>query len=227
MTPLSSVARATLAAALALALSLVPVAAGAQPREGRIQVGGGLLWIGPAQIAETPATQVAPGGQSRTVFGSETRREASLGGVIRLSARITSRMQIETAFTHSPGTISTQLTGDAEAASVTAHESVTRDLLEGGVVLSRSHNHERRFAPFASAGAGYVRLLHEARTLSESGQMYYAGGGAVYLLRPGVAGIREAGLRFDGRAVVDREHFSGERFSNVEPLFGVSLFVGF
>ena len=43
----------------------------------------------------------------------------------------------------------------------------------------------RRLAPFVTGGAGYLRQLHEDRTLAETGQIYYAGGGARYWLRGG------------------------------------------
>ena len=58
----------------------------------------------------------------------------------------------------------------------------------------------RRLRPFASGGAGYLRQLHEDRTLVETGQVYYAGGGARYWLRGGARVAALVGLRGDVRA---------------------------
>ena len=228
MTPGCRAVRVPMWAAAVLGIWLAPASARAQsPQEGRVHIGGGLLWIGPTALAEASAAEVTFGGQSRSVFRSEMTRDDSIGVVLRVSARIAPRIQVESAVTHNPGQISTELSGDAEAPAAVARESVTRDLFEAGIVFSPSHSHERRLAPFVTAGAGYSRLLHEGRTFGESGQTYYVGGGALYLLRSGGVGVREAGLRFDARAVVVRERISGVSAAHVTPAVGVSLLIGF
>ena len=59
-----------------------------------------------------------------------------------------------------------------------------------------------RLVPFAAAGGGYLRQLHEGQTLVEQGQVYHAGGGLKYwLLTRKVGAVRSAGLRTDARIV--------------------------
>jgi hypothetical protein len=54
--------------------------------------------------------------------------------------------------------------------------------------------------PFASAGAGYVRQLHEGGSLVEEGQIFYVGGGFTRLFYSRSQGfIRAASARVDLR----------------------------
>ena len=59
-------------------------------------------------------------------------------------------------------------------------------LFDGGADVAAADSASgSRLAPFVAGGAGYLRQLHEDRTLAETGQIYYAGGGARYWLRGG------------------------------------------
>jgi len=54
--------------------------------------------------------------------------------------------------------------------------------------------------PFAAAGAGYLRELHEGQTLVEDGHLYYVGGGVTHWFFARSRGVvRAAGLRADVR----------------------------
>jgi hypothetical protein len=83
-----------------------------------------------------------------------------------------------------------------------------------------------RLAPFVEAGAGYLRLLHDERTLVETGRTYEAGGGIKYAFRAATAGVKAIGLRIDARAVARTKAgiFDDPRIS---PAGGASIYLRF
>ena len=99
----------------------------------------------------------------------------------------------------------TRVTSDAEgAAALTVEERLDQYFFDASVVLLLD---ALRFGgatvPFVSGGAGYLRQLHEGRTLVESGQVYHGGGGIRHWLRMRDRGfVRGLGLRVDGRLYV-------------------------
>jgi hypothetical protein len=84
-----------------------------------------------------------------------------------------------------------------------------------------------RMAPFVSGGAAFLRQLHEDRTMAETGQIYYAGGGARYWLRGGHGAGRAYGLRGDARMNFRRQGIDFEDQMRIYPTFSLSVFVGF
>ena len=84
-----------------------------------------------------------------------------------------------------------------------------------------------RLAPFVSGGATFLRQLHEDRTLAETGQIVYAGGGARYWLRGGNGAGRSFGLRGDARVNVRRNGIDFEDKMRIYPTVSLSVFVGF
>ena len=58
----------------------------------------------------------------------------------------------------------------------------------------------QRTIPFATAGAGYLRQLHEGDTVIEEGQVYEVGGGLKHWLLARNRGVvKAAGIRVDAR----------------------------
>ena len=80
--------------------------------------------------------------------------------------------------------------------------------------------------PSSSGGAAFLRQLHEDRTLAETGQIYYAGGGARYWLRGGHGAGRAVGLRGDARVNFRRNGIDFEDTMRTYPTFSLSVFVG-
>ena len=78
----------------------------------------------------------------------------------------------------------------------------------------------------SSGGAGYLRQLHEDRTLGETGQVYYAGGGARYWLRGGDARSTSLGLQGEVRVNVRRGGIDFENATRRYPSLGLSVFLG-
>jgi hypothetical protein len=57
--------------------------------------------------------------------------------------------------------------------------------------------------PFVTMGAGYLRQLHDAKTLVETGQTYHVGGGAKLAMVSRMDGrLKEIGLRMEARACI-------------------------
>jgi hypothetical protein len=93
------------------------------------------------------------------------------------------------------------VSSDAEASgSFTISESIDQYVFDGGVAIRLDEFQAMGLMPFVSAGAGYIRQLHEGDTLVEEGQLFYAGGGftRVFFSRP-QGFIRAAGVRADLR----------------------------
>lgn len=82
-----------------------------------------------------------------------------------------------------------------------------------------------RLRPFVVGGGGYLRQLHEERTLVETGQLYYGGFGARYWLRGGSGTARAFGLRGDLRANLRRGGIDFEDKNRVFPTLAVHLFL--
>ena len=78
-------------------------------------------------------------------------------------------------------------------------------------------------APFISAGAGYVRAVHEDRILVDEGVLWHAGGGVNLVLRssPGTT----LGLRLDARALFQSGVVNGG--VHASPAVGASAFLRF
>jgi hypothetical protein len=82
--------------------------------------------------------------------------------------------------------------------------------------------------PFLSAGAGYLRHLHEGDTFVQGGQIYSVGGGVeVPLLTRGAKRVSSVGLRADARAVVRSHGAAVDGRSHLSPALGVSAYLGF
>lgn len=101
----------------------------------------------------------------------------------------------------------TSITADAEsAAPLTSVERVDQYVFDASLVMTCSAlGAGGRLVPFILAGRGYLRQLHEGRTLIEHGQVYHAGGGVEYALFTRTTGfLRSTGVRGDARLQVLR-----------------------
>jgi len=122
------------------------------------------------------------------------------------------------------------VSADAEgAAAVTAVEAIQQVTIGGRALFYIPGRHwSPRFAPFAMAGGGYLRQLHEQATLVQTGRFYQFGGGVSALLvsRPHFH-TRGAGVRFDVSALVRSGGAAFDGGSQTSPAAGASAFVRF
>jgi hypothetical protein len=79
-------------------------------------------------------------------------------------------------------------------------ERLAQYVIDLGVVWQLPRPVLGRLRPFVTGGGGYLRQLYDERTLVETGQVYYLGGGVRYWLSGGDARRRSLGLRGDVRA---------------------------
>ncbi len=172
-------ALAALAAVMVGGVGISSVAAQTLPDPiGRLQVGAGIGWLGGSAFGEQPADlRTASGGPYR-LFQSETDLASSGSFEARVGILLSRRYGVEGRVAMSKPELQAVVTSDAEATgSFTIAETVDHYAFDGGVIVRLPELEGMGLTPFASAGAGYVRQLHEAQALVESGHLFYVGGG--------------------------------------------------
>ena len=143
---------------------------------GRLQVGVGVGWIGGAAFGEQPADLRTASGSPYRLFESETDLASAGSFEARVGILLSRRYGVEGRVAISKPELQSVITSDAEATgSFTIAETVDHYVFDGGVVVRLPEG--LGLTPFASAGAGYVRQLHEGQELVETGHLFYVGGG--------------------------------------------------
>jgi hypothetical protein len=190
---------------IALAVLTLPAHVFAQrPTQPRAEIGGDLRWLTGVHFNDVNANETAFGGATRTVFTSSTRFEQAVSPEAKVLLRLISTVDAEGSIAFGRSHLTTKLTQDPEAPNATVSEPVTIYLLEAGVAAHLARWHRGRAAPFASAGIGYLRQLHDEQTFVEGGRAWYVGGGLRYPFRdhPAVRGLKSAALRLELRATI-------------------------
>jgi hypothetical protein len=221
--------RTALIIMVTLASTLIPAFAGAQQADERaVEFGAGLHYVGAVKFDGVDATENAFGGATRAVFKSRSDLDSSPGVAVNIGLRLTAMLQAEwsVAFNHTQ--LSTHLSGDEEAGTATVTEPVTQYLVEGGVRLRRARRSGAAGGPFATAGIGYLRQLHDGNTLVDTGPAFYVGGGMDFLLNGvRVLGSKTAGIRADVRGLFLGNDLTLDGATHVVPVVGASLFFRF
>jgi hypothetical protein len=172
----------------------------------RLEASVGGLWIGGGALGTTDAELRAnrtPPSPFR-LFTTESDAAAAGGFDLRVGYWLTEALAVEFGVVRTRPDIETRVSNDAEgAAAITLAEQLDQYFIDASVVwaLDRFRVGDRT-VPFLSAGGGYLRQLHEGRTLVETGQVYHVGGGIRHQLFAGLKGIRAVGVRVDGRLYV-------------------------
>jgi hypothetical protein len=215
------------------ALASVPVHAQDPPslREHRLTVGGGVTWSGGYDVGDATAqlrgngTGAAP--PSFTLFTADSRVSSATGPEIKVGFAITRGLLIEAGGSVSRPRIGVSIAGDGEApAQQLPGEELRQYLFDGSLSWQLPVRMGGRLAPFVIGGAGYLRQLHEDRTLGETGQIYYAGGGVRYFLRGGHGDPWPVGVRGDVRVNARRRGIDFDNTMRVYPALSLQLFVG-
>lgn len=224
--------RARLAAWLLAGAALAPVQARAQsadPPASRVEIGVGVIWIGRQPLGDTAATETTGAGGKQTLFTASSELAAAGGFSGRAGVRLGRSLAIEVEGSYVKPELRIALSGDSEgAAAVTAAETIQQFTIGGAVLWHVPVRRLPKVTPFATAGGGYLRQLHEAATLAETGRYYQVGGGASFLL---VSGrhfhTKGMGARVEARAVVRSKGVAFDGGSKTSPAAGASLFVRF
>ena len=221
--------RARWIAAVALAAACHARLATAQPSPGRIELAVGAGWIGAIALDRVSADEAAFGGATRALFNSDTQLDGSIGAALTLGVRLSSLVRAEAAMTYNPTHLTTRVTADREGvADVAVDSRVTQYIFGGDLIVQPSRWQRHRLAPFASAGAGYLRQLSEGRVLVQNGAAYFAGGGLYYVRTPDrQRRMKATGLRLDVRALALRDGVAPDHKTRVAPAVTASAFARF
>lgn len=201
------VARALVTVALTLAVTAVPAFAQPGPvnRIDRFEVSFGGIWIGEAGLGSTHA-EIRANNLTPTpfrLFSAETRAASAPGWDARAGYWFTRSVAVEGGVARLTPELRTRITADAEsAAALTATERLQQYFIDARVIWLLPRFKFGGTVPFVTGGAGYLRQLHEGRTLVETGQVYQAGGGIRHPLLGDVGWFGSVGARIDGRVYV-------------------------
>ena len=200
--------RASLALAALLAGTVSAAAQAVSDRPAhRFEASIGALWLGGAELGSQDADlrrNAIPTTDFR-LFATDTRVQSAPGIDARVGFWLTRSLAIEAGLARTGPEIRTRVTDDAEdAEDLTLGEDVDQYFIDASAVLLLDRfSLGSRTVPFVSGGAGYLRQLHEGRTLVETGQVYHLGGGLRHWLRVNDSGfLRALGVRADARLYV-------------------------
>jgi len=226
-------------AVLVLGFSLVlwPAASRAQDATGGIDVAVGGRWLFGAALGSADANATTAAGEDFRLFSTRSER----GGMPTIEGRIGvplwRSMRAEAAVSFGVSNVLTRVSSDVEGVpDVTVRESIHEFTVEGSALAELARRRPgARAVPFAMAGVGYLRDLHEGRTVVETGALYHVGAGVTYVLGgargPRSAGgdplTRSLGLRADARVVIRTGGASLTGRALVTPAIGASLFLRF
>jgi hypothetical protein len=195
-----------------------------------VDAGGGLL--GGAALgsgdANLRANSTTP--QAFRLFSAESLVARTSSFHARGAVALNRRWGIEGGVVVGHPEVRTSLSGDVEGAPpLTVVERIDQYFFEAGiVVMLEQWRMGRRTMPFAAAGAGYLRQLHEGLTVIEHGHLYHAGGGLKHWLLARNGGrIRAAGLRTDVRLYLLSRGVSLDDGPRPHLAISGSAFVGF
>jgi hypothetical protein len=177
-----TVARRVLVAAAGVcaAVLLAPPSAAAQPRLD-VTVSGA-WWDGydlGSRRAAITGPQV-PTGLPVTLFDNDVAIRSGPGAEVRLGWRVFHGVYAEATGGLGVNSIEAHVHDDIEEApAITVSSTLTQITIEGGalVELSSLRLASGKLVPFADAGGGYLRQIHEERVLIETGRTLYVGGG--------------------------------------------------
>jgi hypothetical protein len=187
---------------------LVAVPAWAQtpqsPSIGRFEVDAGGGWLGGAHLGSRDADLRAPAAAPATLrlFSVDSRFAAAPTVHLKGGVAFSRRMGVEAGVTLSHPELRASVTNDAEAVPpITIAERIDQYSVDASLIVMISELAlGTRTLPFAAVGVGYLRQLHEGRTVVEEGRVFHAGGGIKHWLMARDQGfINGAGLRMDAR----------------------------
>jgi len=157
-----------------------PAIAQQAPREPRLEVSAGVGLLGGASVAG-PDAELRGSSQSNAtyrLFASEARFANAATLEARVAWQLTPRLAIEGHGMHAGQDLRVSVTADAEGAPpITVAERVDRYVVDAGLVVLLDELRVAGLVPFAGAGAGYLRQLHEGATLVEEAHVFHVGAG--------------------------------------------------
>jgi hypothetical protein len=224
--------RTTVAVVLVLMSAVSPRAAVAQTpmASGRLEMAIGGVWMGHQPLADVTANETTGTGAPLKIFTASSDLGAARGLEGRVALRVWRSLSAEVDASYARPVLRIAISGDIEnAPAATAAETLQQLTVAAGVAWALPGRFATaRFAPFALAGGGYLRQMHEGGTLLETGRFYQFGGGVKYLLFTRQSGwLKAIGTRVDVRAIVRTEGVAFDDRGHAAPAVGASAFVRF
>ena len=224
-------ARVWLVAALATAAAAgraEPAGAQVTSSSPKYDLGFGGMFVGRTATDDTPANLTRSDGGSLPLFNADVRLDQGLGLEAHVGRRLGSRWGIEVTGSWVRAQVRAAVSRDFEGVPATTQtDDLTRFALEGSA-LFRVAGGPRRFL-FIRGGAGWMREVAGAGTLSADGLIANAGVGMKYWWgHPGAGSGRSWGLRLDGRAVLRQPGIDlGPDAIRVAPAASANILFGF
>lgn len=198
---------------------------------GRIRVSAGVRWTGETPVGSMDATETGGNAPVRyRLFATDTSLVRSIGVDTAVGLQLSRAIDAELSASYGAPELRTRIRADAEGIpDAEAVEAVGQLAIEASLLVHvTAWSLFGRATPFVSVGGGYLRHLHEGRTLAETGAIYHAGGGVTIILRSGGRGLlKGTGLRADARAVVRKGGVAFDDDPRVAPAIGLSLVARF
>ena len=173
------------------------------PQRDKFEVSAGGLWLGGAALGSAPAEIRANNlsASAYRLFTTQSRAAAAPGFETRVTYWVTRKLGVEGGLAFVRPELRTSVSGDVEGAgALTIAEQLDQYFVDVSAVWLLDQWRFGRTLPFVTGGAGYLRQLHEGRTLVETGTVYHVGGG---IRHPLVANPRwSLGLKGQGRIYV-------------------------
>jgi hypothetical protein len=195
-------------------------------RPGRFELAAGPRWTGGVSLAAGDASETTSGGTPFRLFTTSTTLANATSFDARFGVRIARRLHAQVSGGYGTPTLRISAANDVEgAASIIATERIQQFAIRGGVSWALPTAPRFGFAPFLAAEAGYLRELHDAQTLVQTGRVFEIGGGATYPFRS--TGRREVGARIDARAVLRSKGVVLDDDLHVIPALSAGLYLRF
>lgn len=200
-------------------------------RPGHFTLGAAVVRAGTYDIGDATAqlTGNAPGVSPPpfTLFQARSRLTAATLPEFTLGFAFTRRLALEAGASLSSPRVAVAISGDQEApAQELPGEQLEQYQFEAALTWQVPMRIHRRIAPFAIVGGGYLRQLHEGRTVVETGEVYFAGAGARYWLRGASGRSLAFGIRGDARLNVRRRGIDFENLTRSYPSLSLGVFLG-
>jgi len=198
--------------------------------QAQVTINGGVGWSGGYDIGNSSAElrTNAPGALTPpfTLFNVDSRISPSPGGEVRVGVSFSRDLTVEGGVLFARRRLPFRITGDPETAGPQLDgETLQHYVFDAGLLWQLPVLRGRSVRTFAGGGAGYLRQLHQDRTLVETGQIYYVLGGARYWLRGLPNSSRSLGLRGDVRLNLRRNGIDFDDRMRIYPTVSVLMFV--
>jgi opacity protein-like surface antigen len=224
----SAIRIALCAAAFAAAASSAFAQAAPAPT-GRVEISGGVLWIGDQALGSSNANETTGSGGQLALFNTSTTLASAVGAAARIDVRVWRSLAVEASGSYATPELRTTVSADFEnAAPVTATERLQQFTVAGSLAWDLVSDRSARLVPFVIGGGGYLRQLHARDTLADTGQFYQIGGGVKYDFSARRASrVKGFGIRADVLAVVRVKGVAFDDGAHVSPAIAASVFARF